>query len=268
MKKTIYIALMMLLSNIIFSENIHPNNPNQRAWYNPILKVINPQLPFNSNKIIPTSDRLNIIKNFICNNPIILEAGAFIGDDTVKFNEKWPEATIFSFEPNPVTFLKLRNNTQHIKNSNIFNLALNTYNGTATFYSCLDEWEGSSSLLESSPWMKNNYKGPKIIVPCVILDDWCKDNNINFIDFMWLDMEGAELYVLKSSPTILHNTKVIYSETNFKEYRKGMTRFNDLKNFLEKNDFCLIAHWWLNNVQGDAIFVKKSLLVSITNNNK
>ena len=86
-----------------------------------------------------------------------------------------------------------------------------------------------------------------------------QENSIDLIDFMWLDLEGLELQVLKSSPRILEKVKIIYTETNFFEFRKGMTQFNDLKIFLENVGFRLLSHWYVEGFQGDAIFIKKEL---------
>jgi hypothetical protein len=115
----------------------------------------------------------------------------------------------------------------------INNVALNNYNGFAI-----------------------HYQGPEITVPCVILDDWCNQNDIKGFDFMWLDLEGAELRILSSSPQILANTQLIYVETNFQHFREGMTQFRDLRNFLESQGFCLLSHWYRENLQGDALFIR------------
>ena len=104
--------------------------------------------------------------------------------------------------------------------------------------------------------MKIHYQGPQIVVNCVVLDDWCSENGINKIDFMWLDLEGAELQMLKSSPKILETVSLIYVETNFQEFRIGMTQYSSLKEFLEASGFHLLSHWYRENLQGDAIFIR------------
>lgn len=206
---------------------------------------------------------LDLIAKFIPPNPIIFEAGGHYGIDTVKFSKKWPNATIFTFEPNPHAYEMLLNNTKGIPNIQSHNLAVNNYNGTAILNVCYGTtgdnplFEGASSLLEASEGQKIHYQGPKVEVPCVILDDWCKEKGISHFDFMWLDLEGLELEVLKSSPEILKNVKVIYTETNFYEFRVGTTQYQDLKRFLESNGFALLSHWYAENLQGDAIFVNK-----------
>ena len=88
--------------------------------------------------------------------------------------------------------------------------------------------------------------------------DWCEANNMDHFDFMWLDLEGLELPVLKASPNVVKNVKVIY--TDFLEFRKGMTQFSELRSFLESSGFKMISHWYYQGFQGDAIFVKEELL--------
>lgn len=209
--------------------------------------------------------RLDLVAKFLPENPVIFEAGGHYGCDTIRFATRWSNGTIISFEPNPNAFAKLLESTKDAENVYAYNLAVNNYNGVAILNVCYGTtgndpiFEGASSLLDASECMKIHYGGPKIEVPCVVLDDWCQENNIDHFDFMWLDLEGLELQILKSSPRILEKVKVIYTETNFFEFRKGTTQFRDLKHFLESAGFELLSHWYTEGLQGDAIFVKKEL---------
>jgi len=209
---------------------------------------------------------LDLIERFLPANPTIFEAGGHYGTDTIKFAQKWPHAKIMSFEPNPHAFKKYLETTQIYKNITGYNLAVNNYNGTARLNICYGTtgdnpiFEGASSLLEPTKDMKIHYQGPVIEVPCVILDDWCKKNNINHIDFMWLDLEGLELQVLKSSPTILATLKVIFTETNFYNFRIGTTHYIELRAFLESSGFQMLSHWYNEGLQGNAIFIRDQRL--------
>ena len=214
--------------------------------------------------------RLDLVAKFLPNNPIIFEAGGHYGTDTVKLAHQWPNGTIISFEPNPNAFHNLIKNTRGLSNVYSYNLAVNNYNGTAILNLCYGSdpsfgpdgdpiYEGASSLLEASDFMEIHYRGPKIEVPCVKLDDWCAINNINYIDFMWLDLDGLELQVFIACPQIIKNVKVIYTETNFLNFRKGTTQFKDLEKFLRVAGFKLFAHWYTEGLQGDAIFVKREI---------
>ena len=209
--------------------------------------------------------RLELVAKFIPSDPIIFEAGGHYGEDTVKLANRWPQGHVISFEPNPAAYIRLLQTVKKTPNISHYNLAVNTYNGDAILNVCYGTtgdqpiFEGASSLLEASDHMKIHYKGPKVKIPCVVLDDWCKENNVDHIDFMWLDLEGLELQTLESSPEILKTVKVIYTETNFHPFRKGTTQYQALESFLKKSGFELAAHWYDEGLQGDAVFVKKTV---------
>src|SRR3989304_6137581 len=73
-----------------------------------------------------------IIKQFLPNNAIIVEAGAHIGRDTLKMSLLWPQGTIYAFEPVPELFAQLVERTKEQLNVRCFNIALSTVRGTAT----------------------------------------------------------------------------------------------------------------------------------------
>jgi len=210
----------------------------------------------------------NLLEKIIDPNDVILEAGAFDGNDTLNLVKMVPKGKVISFEPNPSRYAELVEKTKNIYNVNTFPFALGEKNGTITFYVCHGAqndpvYEGASSALPPSESMKINYQGPKIEVPCLVLDDWCKEHNQSKIDFMWLDLEGYELQVLKSSPQILSTVKAMFVETNFYEFRQGMTLYEDLRAFLEGNGFRLLAHGYYKGYQGNAVFVRGDLFDKI-----
>lgn len=197
-------------------------------------------------------------------DPVILEAGGHYGTDTIKFIKCWPKAKIITFEPNPHAYKKLVAACQAFLGITPVNVALSDYDGEAILHVCYGstgdrvEFEGASSLLDASDFMKPHYRGPDVVVPCVILDHWCIENEVQEIDFMWLDLEGMELHVLESSPEILKTVQAIYTETNLRDFRSGMTRYEDLKYFLESSGFTMICHWYREDLQGNALFVRTS----------
>lgn len=201
-------------------------------------------------------------------NDTILEAGAFDGTDTISLSKLVPGGKVISFEPNPPRYAELAEKVKGLANVSTYPYALGEKNGFIKFYVCHGVensrvYEGASSVLPPAESMEINYQGPRIEVPCFILDDWCRENDVKKIDFMWLDLEGFELQVLQSSPRILKTVKAVYAETNFYEFRKGMTQFKSLKKFLEKNGFKLLSHGYHTGLQGNAIFVRKEMFQEI-----
>lgn len=210
------------------------------------------------------SDRFALIERIIEPDDVILEAGAFDGTDTISLSRMVPDGEVISFEPNPPRYLELVEHAKGLGNVRTFPYALGEKNGMISFYVCYGAqndpaYEGASSALPPSESMEINYQGPRIKVPCYVLDDWCRDNNQSKIDFMWLDLEGFELQVLKSSPQILSTVKAMYVETNFYEFRKGMTQYKTLYKFLKKKGFRLLSHGYQAGCQGNAVFVRADL---------
>jgi FkbM family methyltransferase len=206
---------------------------------------------------------ISIVQSLLPENPVVIEAGAHYGTETKKFADIWPQGSIYAFEPNPGAFSKLFMATLNCKNVKTLPIALAEYDGEATMHVCYGStgdnpiFEGASSLLEPADYMKVHYQGPHVKVPCCVLDHWCEENGIDHVDFIWFDLEGMELQVLKSSPKILSTVKILVVETNFQEFRHGMTQYQPLKQFLEKSGFTLLCHTYVEGLQGDAIFIKK-----------
>ncbi len=203
---------------------------------------------------------LQLVKQFIPQNPVILEAGACQGEDTIKLSKQWPNGQIHSFEPHPHSFALLQERLKKnapIANVTCYPLALNDKNGQISFY-LNKRNHGSSSLLEASSAFRGVlYDDVPIQVKCLTLDDWTKEYGIKNIDFLWIDLEGAELKVLKSGKNILKTVQAIFTEVNFKEFRVGMTQYKDLKAFLTEQGFKEIWRWPLtSDYQGDALFVR------------
>lgn len=78
------------------------------------------------------------------------------------------------------------------------------------------------------------------------------------LDFLVMDIQGAELQVLRGSPEILKDVKMICTEVNVDELYEGAGLFHDLTAFLEEHDFTYISSYITGNGWGDALYVKKS----------
>lgn len=207
---------------------------------------------------------LEIIEKYLPTNPNILEAGANCGEDTVIMGNKWPSGKIFAFEPVDASFQQILEKTKSLSNVYPFKYALSDKIGKTNFYICINGNAASSILppkeiLDSILFFDKN---KPIEVPTTTIDQWALENNISHIDFMWLDMEGAELLALKSSPKILSTVKVIYTEVNYQEFREGNCFYTDIKNFLEKLGFKEVWNnswnWTEKNIpwQGNILFVR------------
>lgn len=207
-------------------------------------------IPFNNN-----DEMLNSLKSLLPENPVILEAGGNHGEDTIRMKGVWPNATMHVFEPLPISYAKLMNNTNHLQNVYRYPYALSTYDGVSNFYINIPN-NGASSILYPVEWNESEFQKTPIQVQCKTINTWAKENNVTKVDFMWLDMEGFELFALQNGIDILKTVKVIFTEVAYQPVRIGCCTYWDLKSFLESHGFKEI---WKTSYGrfGDALFIKQ-----------
>lgn len=139
---------------------------------------------------------LAFVASFLPESPVILEAGGHLGEDTNRMKSLWPGATMHVFEPLPSSFEIMLKATQHLSNVTCYPYALTSYSGKINFYIDIPN-NGASSIGYPVSWNQHEFDKAPIEVPCIALDSWANINNISHVDFMWLDMEGHELYALQ-----------------------------------------------------------------------
>ncbi len=197
--------------------------------------------------IFKTHQALDYIQKYLPNNPVIVEAGAFDGKDTLRLVQQWPHATIHAFEPVPDIFEQLKKNTEHLNNVHRYPLALSNTTGTATFYvSEKPNKPGKPTQAGALHKPKERLKHSPIEfphtidVPTITLDDWATQNNIDHVDMLWLDMQGYELPVMQAAPNILKTVNVIFTEVAFIEAYENQPQYKDVRGWLENNGFTMI----------------------------
>lgn len=211
---------------------------------------------------------LNWLVQFLPFNPIIVEAGAYRGDQVLYAAKVWPQyQRIIAFEPNDRArgHLEMKVAEAQLERVNISSAALSSYTGSATLYVSYGphgndySYERDSSLLPPLDAAKSYFQGVENQVPCVVLDDWCQNNHVDHIDILRLELEGIEIQVLQSSPNILKNTKIIIVSTFFNLDRKDMSYYFSLKGFLTEAKFVPLAHWYDPHGRGLAVYISQEL---------
>lgn len=183
-----------------------------------------------------------ILKLVNKSNPIIFEIGCADGQDTQDFINIFKDLNIYCFEPEPknIKIIKDRINYNKFKlfegvvsNSDdpINFLRSRTDNPNDLSYSgsikkpveCLRQW----------PQIKFDQQ---IIVQSTKIDTFCKKNNINFIDFIWADTQGAELEVILGGKEMFTNKiKYFYTEYANIEYYENQPNLQKITQSLGNN---------------------------------
>ncbi len=219
---------------------------------------------------MPTEPVLDLLKNYLPSNPIILEAGAYDGEDSVMLKRYWPLSTVHAFEPVPDLYKLVQNKIKHEKNIFAYPLALSDKNGKATFhvsgFADKQDVTGPSGSLrapkEHLVYNTGTTFPKKIEVTTATIDDWAASYNVEKIDFIWFDLQGAELEAFKGATKILETVTAIYTEVEFGEAYEGQALFNEVDKWLTEKGFVRIArdfdlvnpiHWF-----GNAVYLRKS----------
>lgn len=196
-------------------------------------------------KIIKPHESLDLVAPYLPTHPIIVEAGAFTGSDSVKIAHLWPLAKIHSFEPVPELFALLQERTKEYPNIICYPFGLGTHNGTATLHLAQKPTKitQASSLLAPKERLHNSpiTFTKTIEIPIITLDAWAERYQIERIDLLWLDLQGMELAVLKTAPHIIKKIKTIHIEVATSERYTGQPLHHEVKDWLEKNNFEILA---------------------------
>lgn len=169
------------------------------------------------------------IKQFIQRLPIqtFVEIGMHFGIDTEDFRKMHPQARIVCFEPDPRNIQVIKKLGRD-KICELYELALSNTNDPMTFYLSSGNTSGKFSeriLLEHDWSCSSSLKKPtghlnvhrwitfpnSVMVNCSKLDEFEPLKNTR-IDFMWVDVQGAEDLVFSCAQETLKNTHYVYTE--------------------------------------------------------
>ena len=146
----------------------------------------------------------------------VFELGAHIGYISLYFSKLAGETgKVYVFEPGANNLPYTRKNlaASKIKNIELVEKAVSDTNGKATFY--LENITGqSNSLVKDYRVTKKihsktftDLKKKEVEVETIRIDDFILQNNIAKVDFVKIDIEGAEYLAIKGMPNLLSTKK-------------------------------------------------------------
>jgi FkbM family methyltransferase len=203
---------------------------------------------------------LALIAEYLPPNPLVIEAGAHSGRDTVRMAHAWPTATIHAFEPIPRLHDTLRRNTARLANVVTHRLALGTEDGSARIFVSGGASDGSSSLLRPKDHLRDHPEvtfDEELEVETRTLVTWLQQAGVDHVDFLWLDLQGLELAVLEAGEDVLAGVSAIKSEVNLVETYEGVPSYERLKEWLAARGFSPVVEDipWPDG--GDVLFARE-----------
>lgn len=154
----------------------------------------------------------------------ILEVGANDGGDTVEIRSYFPKATIYSFEPHPLTF-KLLQEKAKVLNNKPFNYAVGSGLGKVLLWDFADDadlkhLQPTSALASLNKDVIEGFhkqKAQSFEVKQITLDSFAKKHGIKEIDFLKVDTEGHEYEVFKGAIKLIKENKIHVIQFEFNE---------------------------------------------------
>jgi len=215
------------------------------------------------------------IGNCIANDkPIVFfEVGVFDGNTSNSFlsfmkKNNRSDNKYFAFEPDSRNYNKIINNANFPINEagvELIKKALHSKTGEFNLFTSSGKLEGNpneydccSSLLEPNevtevyPFLKFDNE----MVNCITIDDFCKEKNIEYIDFIFADIQGAELEMIKGAKEMLSKIKFMFLEKsdNHRLYgNQPLTK--ELIEIMKENGFEVA-----NNFDCDILFYNTKLI--------
>jgi FkbM family methyltransferase len=146
------------------------------------------------------SQTKQIIRKVCTANSNTVDVGTHSGDILDALLQQSPNGTHYGFEPLPQLYQSLRTKYQQQKNIVLYDLALSDANGSSSFNHVTSN--PSYSGIKKRTYDRTNETDETIEVKIARLDDVLLQQNKK-IDFMKIDVEGAELGVLKGATALI-----------------------------------------------------------------
>jgi len=180
-------------------------------------------------KVLPT-----LIKN---DKPVIFDIGAGRGNYSLELIKRFPKARIFSFEPHPKNFEALAKVA--MGRFKTYNMALGDVTRNLTLYDRAST-DGSNKASLYKEVISEIHKQQVVSVEVSVgtLENFVKNEGIDYIDYLKVDTEGNDLAVLRGAECLFKANKIGCVQFEFNEMNV-MSRvfFRDFRIFLKGYTF-------------------------------
>lgn len=198
----------------------------------------------------------------------IFEIGSRYGDESIELGKNFKNSVIYSFECNPLTVEICQNKLKNYKNIKFFNYGVGDKNEELPFFSFVKDNDGASSFFKRIDYDQTQKQTGIIKIRKLI--DIVKENNIDSIDLLCMDVQGYELNILKGAEEFLKKIKYIIIEqpkqiinTNYlpqgvhSKYI-GAPSYDEIYNFMNENGFELLEKIEENLIEDNVMYKNSS----------
>jgi len=174
-------------------------------------------------------------KNILKEGQTIFDIGANIGYYSLLASKRIGDGRIYAFEPVKQTFERLTKNVKinNFKNIKVNNLAVSNEEGTVDIYVANSKNTGTSSITNHM-----HFNGDKQTVKSLTIDHFVKSNNIEAMDIVKIDVEGAEMMVIEGMEKSLRKfNPIVMIELIDERLKAAGSSIKEAYDFFEKLDY-------------------------------
>jgi FkbM family methyltransferase len=147
---------------------------------------------------------------------IILDVGANIGQYARIARKAFPEAQIYSFEPNPAAFARLQEAAKRLRIHAIA-LGCGSTPGTLPMFDRSADAGTPFATLVPGVLEQTGIAPARFEVKLTTIDRFCDEQAIDQVDLLKIDVEGFERSVIEGASTMLAARKVRFVQFEFNE---------------------------------------------------
>ena len=166
-------------------------------------------------------------------NPVIIDVGANVGQFLFSVKSFFPNASVYSFEPDPNIYPILEMNAKEYSKTKTYRVALSNKSGKGAFFRDAD-FSVWSTLVQPG----SGKKFTKIEVDKAAGDTYFKE--LKSIVLIKIDVEGAELEVLRGMKATIKKTKYLLVEASLSR-ESSDDGSSHLLGYIFKNGFNLYS---------------------------
>lgn len=187
----------------------------------------------------------------------VLHIGAHIGQEAPEYNSLGVKSMHF-IEAMPDVYELLKKNISKYPNAHAYNACISDIDEQDVEFKITSNQGQSSSILDfgTHASMHPDVKVVRTIQCVTKRIDTLFNNELPDVDFLNIDLQGAELKALKSMGTMLERFKYAYLEVNREELYIGCALLDEIDMFMQANGFTRVELYMTNFGWGDAFYVK------------
>jgi FkbM family methyltransferase len=138
--------------------------------------------------------------------PVIFDVGANVGKWSQRLSIAMPAAKLYLFEPSPVCRERIALRPQ-LADATLIPAAVGEKAGKALLHFS-QPTDGSASLHQRKDTFFEDRTYTQIEVDMVTIDDVIRERQLEFVDFLKMDIEGHELFALRGAETALKEHRI------------------------------------------------------------